>query len=80
MWEAGVFFVLLVVEVLGGWSEEAINTIRCVGRMQGQRQGTLPSEATRHLFQRLAISLWRGNATLWLNHRPTLSPEVDGMI
>ncbi len=53
---AGILFVPLVVETLGGWSDEAIRTIRRIGRQQGQRMGILPEESTRHLFQRLAIS------------------------
>ena len=53
----GVFFVPLVVESLGGWSGEAIRTIRAIGRHQGQCLRIPPSESIRHLFQRLAISL-----------------------
>ena len=45
---AGVTFIPLVVESLGGWSKEAIQTI---GRLQGQRLGIPPPETTRHLFQ-----------------------------
>ena len=56
----GVVFVPLVMETLGGWCNEAIRTIRRIGRQQGQRLGIPPAESTRHLFQRLAISLWRG--------------------
>ena len=57
---AGVTFIPLVVESLGGWSEEAIYTIKSIGRLQGQRLGIPPPETTRHLFQRLSISLWGG--------------------
>ncbi len=60
----GITFIPLVVESLGGWGPEAISTLKDIGRLQGQRLGTPPSLATRHLFQRLAIRLWRGNATL----------------
>ena len=51
---AGVTFIPLVVESLGGWSEEAIQIIKSIGRLQGQRLGIPPPETTRHLFQRLA--------------------------
>ncbi len=54
----------LVAESLGGWSEEAASTIKAIGRLQGQRSGNPPADAVTHLFQRLSISLWRGNATL----------------
>ena len=66
--EIGITFVPLVVETLGGWCEGAVHTIRDIGKLQGLRLGISPAECTRHLFQRLAISLWKGNASLWLNH------------
>ena len=75
----GISFVPMVVESLGGWSESAIHTITAIGRLQGQRLGIPPAECTRHLFQRLAISLWKGNANLWLRRLPYLSAEVDGI-
>ena len=59
----GVLFVPLVVESMGGWSDEAIHPIV---RLQGQRLGIPQSESIRHLFQLLAISLWKGKATLWI--------------
>ena len=66
----GVFFVPSVVEALGGWSDEATCTITSIGRLLGQRLGIPPHESTRHLFQRLAISLQRGNAALWIRRQP----------
>ena len=76
----GVTFIPMVVETLGGWSEEAALTVKNIGRLQGLRMGIPPAQAIQHLFQRLAISLWRGNATLWIRRLPTRSPEVDGLI
>ena len=76
----GVSFIPLVVEALGGWDEEAVATIRSVGRLLGQRVGIPPAESSRHLFQRLAIALWRGNAALWIHRLPSRPPEVDGVI
>ena len=43
---AGVTFIPVVVVSLGGWSEEAIQTIKSIGRLQGQRLGILPPETT----------------------------------
>ncbi len=77
---AGILFVPLVVETLGGWSDEAIRTIRRIGRQQGQRLGIPPEEITRHLFQWLAISLWRGNATLWIRRQPVRPAAVEGLV
>ena len=57
---AGVSFVPLAVESLGGWSHDAALQISRIGRLVGQRLGTSPTEAVSHLFQRLSICLWRG--------------------
>ena len=51
-----------------------------IGQLQGQRLGISPVVSTRHLFQRLGICLWKGNATLWICRLPVASPEVDGII
>ena len=75
----GVLFVPIVAETLGGLSEVAIDTIRSIGRLQGQRLGIPPPDSTRHLFQCLAISLWKGNATLWIRRQPTRPAAVDGI-
>ena len=76
----GVHFVSIVAETMGGWSELAIDTIKSIGRLQGQRLGIPPPDSTRHLFQRLAISLWKGNATLWIRRQPTRPAAVDGIV
>ena len=77
---AGVSFVPLAVESLGGWSHEAALQISRVGRLVGQRLGTIPAEAVSHLFQRLSICLWRGNASMWARRLPSHSAWTDGMI
>ena len=77
-WENGVHFVPLMVETLGGWSAEASETITRIGHLLQQQTGA--SLCIRHLFQQLAITLWRGNAALWIHQTPTLPPHVDGSI
>ena len=76
---AGLTLVSLVVETIGGWSSEAVKTIRSIGRLQGQRLGLPPDDCICHLFQRLAIRLWRGNAGMWASRIPFRSPVVDGV-
>ena len=76
----GVSFVPLVIETLGGWSKGAADALTSIGRLLGQRLGIPPSESTSHLFQRCAISLWRGNATLWFRRLPVRPPMVDGIL
>ena len=60
--QVGVSFFPLAVEVLGGWSPMASSIIRSIGRL-----GRDPTETIRHLFdfQRLSVTLWRGNAAMW---------------
>ena len=74
---AGVDFPPIVVETLGGWC----HTIRSIGRALGQRlNSTDPYDMTKHLFGRLAIALWRGNAGLWLHGHPSLPSTIDGQV
>ena len=70
----------LAIESLDGLSNTISDTISSIGRLLGQRLGISTSESTRHLFQKIAISLWRGNATAWINRSPSLAPSVDGVI
>lgn len=77
--EVGVSFIPIVFESLGGLSSSAVSNLTYLGRLVGQRLGIPPSESIRHLFQRCAISLWRGNAALWIRRLPTLAPSVDGV-
>ena len=76
----GVSFIPLLVESLGGWNSRAMEVIKGIGRLQGQRLGIPPADSTTHLFQRLAICLWRGNASLWVRRIPIRPSEVDGVI
>ena len=54
---AGILFTPLVVEALGGWCERATHTIQRIGRLQGQRLGFGITMNTRHLLQRLSVTL-----------------------
>ena len=77
---AGVVFLPIAVEALGGWSEEAVFHILKIGRLMGQRLGLPPNDPTKHIFQRLAICLWKGNALLWSHQFPPPAAWVDGHI
>ena len=71
----GVEFIPIVSETLGGLAEDTIATIRSIGKAMAQRVNPQDSSTCRkHLFHRVAIALWRGNACLWLHHLPTLPP------
>ena len=78
---AGVEFVPIVAETLGGLAEDTVNTVRAIGKAIAQRTGPhVSSTSTSQLFHRLAIALWRGNACLWIHRHPSLPPSVDGVI
>ena len=75
----GIHFVPLIAETTGGWSDQAITNITQIGHFLGQRLGSSESEAIRLLFQQLAITLWRGNASLWIHRQTALSAQTDGL-
>ena len=79
----GILFVPLIVETKGGWSDEAIKTISHIGCLQGQRLGSPPSEAIRHLFFNGWPSLCRGVMPLYgsIVRQPSLkkSSELDAI-
>ena len=75
-----ISFVPLEVETLGGWSCEAVETIKAIGCLQGQRLGLPWSETTSHIFQQLAIRLWQGNASMWAMRILVFSPMIDGVM
>ena len=76
----GVPFVPLVVGSLGGWSETAVYSVKSIGHQLGQRLGIPPADSTTHLFQRLFICLWSGNAAMWIRRCPVSSAEMDGVV
>lgn len=76
---AGISFLPLVAESLGGWNQVGRDTISRVGRLLALRSGSLPADSVRHLFQRLSVCIWRGNARMILNRLPTIPPNVDGL-
>ena len=46
----------------------------------GSTFGDPPADSTCHLFQKCAISLWEGNAALWIHRISSLAPSMDGVI
>ena len=74
-----VYVTESVFETLGGLSSSTVCNLSYLGRLIGQRLGISPSDSTRHLFQRCDLSLWRGNAALWIRRLPTFVLSVDGV-
>ena len=45
-----------------------------------QRMGSSPTYITSHLFQSLAVNLWKSNASMWIARTSIFHPETDGVI
>ena len=77
--DQGIHFQPLPVETLGGWHPQAVPVLTKLGRQLARQTGREEEETVRHLFQRLAILLMKGNASLILSRTPGFSAqEVDG--
>ena len=75
----GIAFIPLPVETLGGWHEKAVEQLKKLARAQARSTGKDEDDAIRHLFQRLAVMLVKGNSALLLNRIPSFSlPDIDG--
>ena len=72
-------FIPMPVETLGGWHEQTVMQVKRLGSALARQTGQEESEAIRHLAQRLAVLLAKGNAALLLNRTPNFpSPEING--
>ena len=77
---AGISFIPIAIESLGGLSDTTVDTISSIGCLMGQRFGISPPESSCQLLQGLAVSLWRGNATAWIHRCPPPAPNLDGVV
>ena len=75
--QVGIHFLPLPVESLGGWSSLAISTLKDIAFHQATRLDIPPGPCIQHLFQRLSIGLWRGNASMWIDRSDSSSPPMD---
>ena len=63
-----ISFIPLPVETYGGWHPIAERHISRLGRELARSPANAPQEtASKHLFQRLALSIQKGNAALILS-------------
>ena len=77
----GIQFFPLIVETLGGWHPDSVDTITKLARQLACHAGTSMDDTVQHLFQRLGILLARGNSALILHRRlRSIDAEVDGDI
>ena len=63
---AGLHFEALVVETFGGWDPDAVKLLKSFAIQCAPRRGISPALEIKQFFQRLSMSLQRGNATLLL--------------
>ena len=76
--DQGIAFLPIAMETLGG-----LEQVRRIGAAVARHQGIRELLATRQLFQRLSVTLMRGNAALLMSRRPDTDmalPEVDGIV
>ena len=59
------------VETLGGFHRVATDQVKQIGAALAQHQGIEVQVASRQLFQRMSITLMRGNAAMLMSRRPS---------
>ena len=60
----GIFFQPLVVETFGGWDADAVKFLKKIAVQDARRWGKKDSLEIKQFFQRLSVTLQRGNAAL----------------
>ena len=65
-----VDFLAAAVCSYGGWLPDGVEFIRRLAACLAESSGQDRSLVTANLWQRLSIALWRGNASIVLQHRP----------
>ena len=69
----GIAFQPLVVETFGGWDIDAVKYLKDIARLDARRWGKSDAIEIKHFFQRLSVTLQRGNAALLVNRDADLS-------
>ena len=80
--EQGISFLPVAVETLGGFHKVAVEQTQRIGAALSRHQGIEENIAIKQLFQRMSITLMRGNAAMIMSRRPDsdlAQPEVDGI-
>ena len=69
--QAGVAFVPLPFETLGGWHEVTVREVKKIGSALSRHTGSNEGETIKHVIQRISVLLIKGNAALLLNRQPS---------
>ena len=73
---AGLAFIPILVETLGGWHDASVHQIKKIGSALARHTRQEDSITISHLFQRLSVLIVKGNAALLLNRIPCF-PQAD---
>lgn len=75
----GIVFLPLAVESLGGWHPAAVRQVDKLAAALARHSGEDERVTARHLWQRLSVTLQKGNAALLNGRKPSYpSPAVSG--
>ena len=75
----GLIFTPISVNSFGSWHQEALITLKKLGRQLARAVGREEAEVVRHLRQRLGVLLVRDNmAMLQAGAHNLPTPQVDG--
>ncbi len=75
----GIVFLPLAAESLGGWHPVAVQQVDKLAAALARHSGEEERVVTRHLWQRLAVLLQKGNSALLVNRVPSFpAPDVTG--
>ena len=81
--EQGIAFLPIAMETLDGFQKVAAEQVKRIGAAVARHQSVVETVAVKQLFQRMSLTLMRGNAALVMTRKPDsdLAPaEVDGII
>ena len=67
---AGIAFIPLAVESLGGWHQVAVEEIKRLGKAHARQAGESEELTCRRLWQKLGLLVQKGNCALFNNRFP----------
>ena len=69
--QQGITFIPLAVESLGAWHKSAVAEVKKLGSALARHTGEEETVTIQRLFQKLSVSLMKGNAALFNNRNPS---------
>ena len=69
--QQGIEFIPIAAECLGAWHPTAVEQIEKLGSALARQTGEDETTTIQQLFQKLSVSLMRGNAALFNNRSPS---------